>query len=201
MRIARKPRVGIYAGTFDPVHAGHIGFALQAQQIAELDEVCFMPERRSRYKPGSEHYVHRLAMISQAIRPYPSFSAAEFVDKHFTITRTLPQIKHIYEDCRLVMLMGADVFAGLVDWPDFDRLLRECEVVVSVRSANELTNALHVMQTLSVPSQSISLIDSTEPDISSTKIRQALRLNKQEKGLLPSVERYARQEWLYASLA
>ena len=65
-----KVRIGIFAGTFDPVHAGHIAFALQAAEIAKLDEVVFIPERRPLSKSSTEHFGHRVAMIRQAIMPH-----------------------------------------------------------------------------------------------------------------------------------
>jgi cytidyltransferase-like protein len=62
-----QSRIGIYSGTFDPVHAGHMAFALQAMQEAKLDRLYFLPERRPRYKQGVEHFAHRVAMLERAI--------------------------------------------------------------------------------------------------------------------------------------
>jgi nicotinate-nucleotide adenylyltransferase len=67
-------RIGIYSGTFDPVHSGHISFALQSLKAAKLDKVYFLPERRPRNKQQVEHFGHRVAMLKRAIKPYPEFN-------------------------------------------------------------------------------------------------------------------------------
>ena len=79
-------RVGIYAGTFDPVHVGHISFALQSLTAANLDSIYFAPERRPRNKQQVEHFAHRVAMIKRAIRPYRKFAILELVDTSFSIS-------------------------------------------------------------------------------------------------------------------
>ena len=66
-------RIGIFAGTFDPVHKGHISFALQAIEAAGLDEVVFLPEPRPRHKQSVTDQSHRIAMINLAIKAYPKF--------------------------------------------------------------------------------------------------------------------------------
>ena len=66
----RKNRVGILSGSFDPVHKGHIAFAIDAMKQAKLDEVYFLPEVKPRRKPGVSHVSHRIAMLQIATRPY-----------------------------------------------------------------------------------------------------------------------------------
>src|SRR5581483_3364510 len=86
-------RIGIYSGVFDPVHAGHIGFALQAVERAGLDKVYFLPERRPYHKQGVEHFGHRVAMLKRATRPHPALSVLELEDISFTVERTLPKLQ------------------------------------------------------------------------------------------------------------
>src|ERR1700712_538230 len=102
-------RIGIYAGTFHPVHAGHITFALQALEAAQLDMVYFMPERRPRHKQQVEHFAHRVAMITRAAKPYQYFDVLEFVDVNFSIERTLPALQQRFAGDELVFLFGSDV--------------------------------------------------------------------------------------------
>src|SRR4051812_5853101 len=94
----KQPRIGIYAGTFDPVHAGHMSFALHARQMAGLDEVYFLPERTPRHKPQAEHYGHRVGMLRRAIRPYNNLAVLELVDKHFTVQRTMLGLRQVFKD-------------------------------------------------------------------------------------------------------
>ncbi|HEU5121705.1 MAG TPA: adenylyltransferase/cytidyltransferase family protein, partial [Candidatus Saccharimonadales bacterium] len=59
-------RIGIYSGTFDPVHYGHIAFAASAIRACNLDEVVFLPEPQPRYKAGVTDIAHRLALLTMA---------------------------------------------------------------------------------------------------------------------------------------
>jgi len=193
-----QPRIGIFAGTFDPVHSGHVSFALQARETAGLDEVCFVPERQPRDKPGVEHFGHRVAMLRQAIKPYDNFSLLELVDRQFTVRRTLPGLKQLYGDAKLVLVMGSDTFHGIRHWSHVSELLKSVEFVVGVRSQHDLAAVLQSAQALKAPLQMITVVDSVEPGVSSSQVRKALRLQVPIDGLLPSVEQYAKREWLYA---
>lgn len=194
-----KPRIGIYAGAFDPVHAGHIAFALQAMQVARLDEVVFVPERRPRHKPGVEHYAHRVAMLRRALRPHPGLASLEMVDKHFLVVRTLPHLRAIFPKAELVFLMGSDTALSLPTWPAAAYLLRSSELVVGVRSEHDPSAVEAAIRDWPELPLALTVIDSYAPDVSSSAIRTALRANRHAKGLLTSVQRYAQQEWLYVS--
>lgn len=193
-------RVGIYSGAFDPVHSGHIAFALQAAEAARLDEVVFLPERRPRHKPGIEHFGHRVAMLRQALKPYPKFSVMELDDAQFTVKRTLPRLQKAYVESQLVLLMGSDTVLSLHKWPLADQLLQSCELVIGVRSGQQLESVAEMIGAWSQAPVALTLVESHAPDVSATAIRESLRKQRTAKGLLTSVARYARKHWLYVSL-
>lgn len=199
MAVKQKTRrIGVFAGVFDPVHAGHVGFALRAAREASMDAVYFLPERKPRHKTGVEHYGHRVAMLNTAIKPYEFLGLLEVVDRQFTVNRTLPQLLKAFSGAELVLLMGTDTFAGLPRWANVSRLISDVQFVVSVRNPDELQLATMTIATLGLPAANICVIDSDRPGVSSSKIRDALRQNLGTAGLLPSVSRYAKREWLYA---
>src|SRR5438045_2188503 len=80
----KLPRIGIYSAIFDPVHVGHIVFALKAQKIAGLEKVCFVPERRPQHGTEPEHYVHRSVMLKTALQPYRQFEVFDLPDARLT---------------------------------------------------------------------------------------------------------------------
>ncbi|MDB5165963.1 MAG: nicotinic acid mononucleotide adenylyltransferase [Candidatus Saccharibacteria bacterium] len=197
----KAPRIGIYAGSFDPVHAGHISFALQALQQAKLDEVIFLPERKPFFKPGAEHFGHRVAMLKTALKPHPSLSVAETVDRQFTVRRTLRQLRALLPpDAQLVFLFGADTVALLPTWPHAEELLRTCEIVVAVKQGQKLKTVQGVIKGWPTQPLATTIIPAHAPHVSSTAIRAALRKNIPTGGLLASVRRYAHRQWLYVSL-
>lgn len=194
-------RVGIYSGTFDPVHSGHITFALQALQSAKLDKVYFLPERRPNAKPGVEHFAHRVAMLRRATMPYTQFEILELTDISFSVERTLPKLTRAFPDSQLVFLFGSDAVADLPAWPKVDRLLRSSELIVGVRSGHNGTQISNEIAAWEQQPRAVTVFDSYAPEVSSREIRDALRRRQTAGGILPSVERYSDHHWLYVSLA
>jgi len=192
-------RIGIYSGTFDPVHAGHIAFALQALQATKLDVVYFLPERRPRTKQQVEHFGHRVAMVRRAIKPHPQFDILEFDDVSFSIKRTLPALKREFSDDTLVFLFGSDVILSIASWPLADKLLEE-EMIIGIRSDDNRDDIKRIVDEWVVQPKAVTIFDSYAPDVSSGKVREALRTRQQAKGILTSVERYSDHNWLYVSL-
>jgi nicotinate-nucleotide adenylyltransferase len=193
-------RLGIYAGTFNPVHAGHITFALQAIIEANLDEVVFLPERQPRFKDEIEHFGHRFAMLNRAIRPHRKLSVLELTDRKFTVTRTISQLKRRFPDAQLVFLVGSDVLTQLSQWPDVEQLLETSELVVGVRGDRSVTEVENLVKILPASPRASLVLRSQVAAASSRQVRSALRRRISTVGCLPSVQRYAAKNWLYVSL-
>jgi nicotinate-nucleotide adenylyltransferase len=198
----KQPRIGIYAGTFDPVHSGHVAFALQALQAAKLDEVYFLPERQPRAKRQVEHFGHRVGMLERALRPHPRLHVLEMVDVNFSVRRTLPRLRQRFPEVRLVFLFGSDVVPGMAAWPHAGRLLEDTELVIAVRSRDNREELRKLIEAWPQPPEAVTIFDSYAPSVSSRLVREALRRGDQDvPGLLSSVERYSDRHWLYVSLA
>lgn len=193
-------RIGIYSGTFDPVHAGHISFALQALEQAGLDEIYFLPERRPRGKADVEHFGHRVAMLKRASRPHRHLHVLELEDISFTVATTLPRLQKRFAKDQLVFLVGSDVAQYLPQWPNSKQLLQQVELVVGVRAADSMTITQELIQKWHIQPLALTVFDSHAAHISSRKIREALRLRQHTPGLLKSVERYSNRNWLYVTL-
>lgn len=194
-------RVGIYSGTFDPVHAGHLSFALQAMNAAKLDAVYFLPERRPRSKKGTEHFGHRVAMLTRATRPHRKLHVLEMEDVSFSVATTLPRLRKRFPKAQLVFLVGSDVITHMPNWDNVARLHSQSELIVGVRSADNLAVVQESIARWKVQPQDVTLLESWAPTVSSRKIREALRKREYVPGLLRSVERYSNRNWLYISLA
>lgn len=194
-------RIGIYAGTFDPVHSGHIAFALQSLPAAQLDKVIFLPERRPRQKQHVEHFGHRVAMLNRATKPYPEFEVLEMVDIRFSVERTLPHLQSLYKKDELVFLFGSDVVPSLSTWPNVDKLLKTSELVIGLRFKDDRDTIHKIVEGWQTQPKAVTVFESFAPNISSGKVREALRKRQVAEGILKSVERYSNRNWLYVSLA
>jgi len=197
----KAARIGIYAGTFDPVHVGHVTFALQAVQAAGLGKVYFLPERRPRDKQHVEHFGHRVAMLRRAVRPHPQFEVLELVDVSFSVERTLPELQRRFKGAELVFLFGSDVLPRLRDWPKADLLLKQSELVIGLREQDDRDKLHAIIEAWPTPPKALTMFESYAPDVSSGRVREALRRRQPTSGLLTSVERYSDRHWLYVSLA
>lgn len=194
-------RIGIYAGTFNPVHAGHIGFALQAIKAAQLDAVYFLPERKPRQKIGVEHFAHRVAMLKRATWPHRRLKVLELEDVSFTVKQTMPRLLRKFGDAQLVFLVGSDVVNFVPTWPNAQQLLQQSELVIGIRSDADSERVQSALNDWAIKPQASTVIQSVAPAVSSSDIREALYQRSHIPGMLKSVQRYSNKHWLYVSVA
>src|SRR6476660_787733 len=114
-----------------------MAFAMQAMSAAKLDKLYFLPERRPRSKKHVEHFGHRVAMLKQAVKPYPKFEVLEFDDVSFAVKRTLPKLEGMFPDSRLVFLVGSDVAEQMGHWDHLERLFATSEILVGIRDMHD----------------------------------------------------------------
>lgn len=194
-------RIGIFSGSFDPVHKGHIAFALQAIEQADLDMVYFAPEVKPRRKPQVTHFGHRVAMLKLATRPYKNLGVLELPDRYFLSQVTLPKLQHRFPDSRLVLLLGSDLFMHLGHWPKVETMLGKIGLIIGARGAYEVSEALEVIHALPAQPLEFHVMDSVERHTSSAAIRADLIAGKPCSEITPSVAKYIRENWLYHDIS
>ncbi len=199
IKINKKPkRVAIYSGTFDPVHVGHMTFALTAIKKAKLDELYFLPERFPRNKVAMEHFGHRVAMLKEAIKPYPKMKILELDDKRLEVKSTLSKIEKQFIDSKIIFLFGSDKVENIPSWPDIELMFKRSELVIGARNDIDLMTIRTLVKEW--PTKRVKILKSYAPAVSSSNIRDALLNNDMPEGLLQSVSRYIRRNWLYVSI-
>lgn len=196
-------KVGIFSGTFDPVHAGHIAFALEALEKAGLETVYFLPEAAPRRKESVTHYAHRVAMLRLALRPYRNFKILELPDKQFSVNKTLPRLKNLLPGAEIYQLVGSDMLRmlgsaeALQQWPGFQYYLESVHLVVGVRNDMEFDQAEECLKNI----QPNGLIIKTDrAGVSSRDIRSALQRGRGHQELLVSLHDYIAKNWLYTAV-
>lgn len=138
----RPRRIGLFGGSFDPVHAGHLHAARAAARAFELDRVIFVPAAESPHKVGVRlaSGADRARMIELAIQDEPAFSVSrlelERGGRSYTIdtARDLPRAVGEPEDCEIYLVIGSDNVALLATWREADRLLERVQPVVVHRA-------------------------------------------------------------------
>jgi nicotinate-nucleotide adenylyltransferase len=193
-------RVGIFSGTFDPVHKGHIAFALEAMRQSGLETVYFLPEQQPRHKVEVTHYAHRVAMLKLALKPYKNLHVLELPDRCFDVAKTLPRLtKRLGDD--LYMLLGSDTFRYLAEygWPNADLLLQKTKLIVGAR-LGEPVEMLEELTGLLPDESNVMILQAGVNYAASSDIRSALRRGKEHTAHLSSLTGYIKEHWLYVAV-
>lgn len=140
-----EKRIGVYGGTFDPIHCGHIEIARAVVRWLGLDELLIIPAYRPPHKtlnPISEAH-HRYAMAALALRNEPRIQVSkmeiESPERPYTI-QTMERLKAEFgEPIKLFFVMGADSFAEITTWREYRRLLTTTNIVVVTRPGSNLS--------------------------------------------------------------
>ena len=131
----RMLRVGVFGGTFDPVHVGHLAIANAALESVPLDRVLFVPARRA---PLKEHgpvagAADRLAMLELAVVGEPRFSVSRIELDREGPSYTVDTLEALAGADLLFLILGGDALAALPRWKDPDRIAKLATVVVAER--------------------------------------------------------------------
>ena len=137
-------RLGIFGGSFDPVHAGHLHAARSAMKAFDLDRVVFVPAREPPHKPGRELVsgAARIEMLRLAIAGEPRFAVhgieLERPGPSFTIdtVRELPALLGEPDGAPLFLILGSDNLAGLPGWRSSQDLLARVQPIVVHREGD-----------------------------------------------------------------
>ena len=190
-------RLGIYGGSFDPPHLGHLLPVLDAAEQLGLDGVRYVPAAVQPLKVGraSASAVDRLAMTGRLVRGIPGFSVdpAE-IDRpglSFTVD-TLAAVAAQAPDAALFLLLGADAFGLIEQWRSPERIRALATIVVMTRGADDRS----VVRT--EPGRGVQVLQTRRVDISSTELRARLRDGRTIRGFVPdAVADYIAERRLY----
>lgn len=145
-------RIGIYSGTFDPVHIGHASFAMAAAQACTLDRVAFLPEPKPREKQQVTPLAYRSDMLRLATQDYTQFEVIELPFEQFSVHYTLPLLRSEFRDCQLVLLVGSDVVQTFAyRWDNLPELLGTVELAIGLRDGIKQAQIQAVLDSLGVP--------------------------------------------------
>lgn len=131
-------KIGIFGGTFNPIHYGHLIIAENACNQFQLDQVIFLPTGHSPHKAfmGEDMSVHRCNMVKLAIADNPKFSISYREIESNTVNytyRTLEILKNQYPDVKLYFILGADSLFDFDQWRYPDRICQNAAILAAVR--------------------------------------------------------------------
>lgn len=192
--------IGVFGGTFDPVHFGHLRPALEVQQALGLEQVRFIPNRVPPHREQPWLTIEqRRELLDSALQEVPGFvlDARELEREGPSyMVDTLASLQQEFPAETLVLILGMDAFSGLHQWHQWSRILELCHLLVTTRPGYtwpeqaELkvleSQRVNDVAALEQSSNGLILLQYvTQLDISSSLIRKQLQSGRDVRYLLP----------------
>lgn len=178
-------KLGIYGGTFNPIHYGHLRTAQEVLDMLALDKIMFVPSGRPPFhKPDLESSAHRYEMVRRAIAGNRAFGLSDIEIKRRGISYSVDTVKRLrrgFKDRELFFILGIDAFLDLPRWRDPDTLLSSITIVVISRPDHTFSGLSTSPYLRSVPAKTLRDMDRGKAALASFSIS-----NKQ-KGYLCAV--------------
>lgn len=205
-------RIGLFGGTFDPVHYGHLRPAVEMAERYELSTLYLLPNHRQAHRAPAEAATdRRIDMLEMAIRNAPRLDvdAREALREEPSYTyETLSEVRREHADATLVFFMGMDAFAAFDTWYNWEGILQLANLVIVNRpgaSHSDFSAHLFERQQAGCGSRitngaagSIELCEVTQMAISATDIRRRINADLSVRFLLPDpVLEYIEENRLY----
>jgi len=188
-------RLGVFGGSFNPPHFGHLRLADAAAERYGLDEVRWIPNNLSPFKTGNgtADAFHRLAMTKLTVRDRPRYTVSDVELSRGGISFTVDTLRSIrieLPDAELFLLLGSDAFAEFERWSRPEEIRRMVRIVVYPRGDTKRARELLRAED--------DWLDGPEIDVSSEEIRERIAHGSPVADLLPlAVRQYIESEGLY----
>lgn len=199
-------RLGLFGGTFDPVHYGHLVLAEQCRQACRLDKVWFLPAGRPPHKPDRDltPAAQRVEMVELAIAGHPDFALCNLeVDRagpSYTV-ETLEQVHREQPQAALFFLIGSDSLAELATWYQPQRIVELAQLIVASRIGTpppSFEDLRSFMDAAQIERLGEHFVEISAVGIASTEIRLRVASGKSVRYLVPrAVEVYIDTHGLY----
>ena len=199
-------RIGIYGGTFNPPHTGHIGAGLQAMQALGLSMLYVIPDRIAPHKEipeGSPTPEQRLQMLRLALDGEDNIFVSDMelrrAGKSYTF-ETVEQLRALHPNAELVLFMGTDMFLTFHEWRCPERILAQASLGVFYRGDRGEEAAIAARKAeMEAAGHKIYLVSNDVVEISSTNLRRMLIFRCAAPFLPMGVGEYIRENSLYGA--
>lgn len=196
--------IGVFGGTFDPVHSGHLIVAEEVREKLKLAEIIFVPAGEPWLKDGRDiaSANHRIAMLRRALRGNPYFKLSTIEVKRPGPSYTLETMAFFRQKfgkkANLYFILGSDALADLPRWKEPERLIEICQLVAFINPSLPALSLASLESQLPGLNSRVIWIEVPQVEISSSKIRQRRAEGLSIRYLVPqAVEKYILANKLY----
>ena len=189
-------KIGLFFGSFNPIHIGHLIIANTIYEYSDLNEIWFVVSPQNPHKRDSKSLIHefdRLDMVELAIEDQPNFKALDIEFRmpkpNYTID-TLTYLQEKYPDHKFSLIIGEDNLTSFTSWKNYHMILDHYGLIVYPRPNSRQSNVKN--------HPNVKLIEAPRMDISASFIRKCIRDRKSVRYLVPEkVLQFIRDRKLY----
>ncbi len=197
-------RIGIFGGSFDPPHIGHMRAAQAAVQALQLDKLLLIPAFQPPHKQpaaGQPTAAQRLDMLRLAAAGEPGLEVSTLELDRGGISysfETVAEVRAMHPNAKIYLLVGSDMFLSFLSWKCPEKILADATLAVLCRGAKgEKAKLQNQKEAMEAAGHSVQLIEHTVVDISSTQLRRLLAFQCADAFLPKGVGDYIRRNGLY----
>jgi nicotinate-nucleotide adenylyltransferase len=197
-RVSKLRRLGVFGGTFDPPHVGHLALAEWAREELGLDRVLFVPAGTPPHKRAARAgAAHRLAMTRRAVRGNPAFAVSTIESRRagpsYTAD-TLAAVAKANPGAELWLLMGADMYATFDSWVRPGEIAALAALAVALRPGTRAPRVSRAARS----GRGVRWLTNPALEVSSSAVRERARRGASLRYLVPdAVARYVAKHRLY----
>lgn len=177
-------KTGLFFGSFNPIHTGHLIIAKYFADFTDLDQIWFVVSPQNPFKLGQEMLPgeQRLKLVNLAIEDNPAFKSCDTelrLEKPSYTIHTLNALESTHPDLSFVIIMGSDNLKSLPLWRDFESIITRFDIYVYPRPG------FGDLQDVPLPGKRVSIVEAPLLEISSSFIRQMIARGKTPRYWLP----------------
>ncbi len=196
-------KIGIFGGTFDPIHNGHINLAVYFYQFLNLDKIIFIPTNSPPHKVKNSNSTNkdRLEMCKLALKEFENFEVSDLEikrsGKSYTF-QTLIDLKEIYSESRFYFILGSDMYVTIDTWKNFLDILNLVYLCVGNRGKYVEDDIVSYSKKIEKLGGNTIIGKFNSINLSSTQIRENIKKFVSIDNLLPSkVKQYINKKGIY----
>ncbi len=196
-----EKKVGIFSGTFDPVHRGHIEACIVALGALDLDLVVIFIEKKPHKKQDVADFYHRSNMLRLAVKDYTGIRIADADSNNITTKYALNYLDNQFSGSEYWYIIGSDTLRHVESWEDSDLLFRTMNICIVLRNNSDEKNIQRLVNDLKKRHEKTKfrILPAVWSEVSSSSEKDSLRTGKVPEGLYQPVANYIKRNGLYES--
>lgn len=194
-------KIGIFSGTFDPIHKAHLRVCEMAIESCNLLAVFIVVEKLPYKKPQVTEYQQRVKMIKLAIGQNPKISLLETNKDNITVDNILPLLRSQMPNAEYWYIVGSDLIEYLPTWQNVGKILNNFKLGIVLRRTKDKTKTEAIFKKLKQENKILNykILPEVSPTVSSSKIRSQIKSSRKSQYLSKDVLNYINTNNIYST--